>query len=391
LEQSLESMTDFHFISYAQEIIFGHLALTRMGEAFRHVGWERLMLCTNRSMRSNGHVAAVEEAVGDKLVAMFDSVRPHVPDVQLDEVVALAEASDVDAIIGLGGGSPIGMAKAAAYSLEKRRMGQPNTAPSPVAQPMIPVIAIPTTYAGSEMTAVFGVTHTRDAVPRKVTTYDPKVAPKMVVYDPQLTVDLPPDMTASTGINALAHCFEALYSITRHPLSTAAALAGIEHISHALYACYQDGTNPEARTEMLIGAHLAGVALSSVAMGLHHGLCHVLGGAAGVPHGIANSIMLPHAIRFNADATTNELLPAAYAMGTMMDGQRPAQIMDMTAQRVSDLVARMNLPQRLREVGVKHTDLKRLAQLAFQNQTVQNNPKRITDVQQIEALLQAAW
>ncbi len=384
-------MRDFHYISYAQEVIFGHLALTRMSEALRHVGWQRLMLCTNRSMRSSGHVAALEEAVGDKLVAMFDEVHPHVPDVQLDEVVTLAEKNNVDAIIALGGGSPIGMAKAAAYTLEKRRTGQPNTAPSPIAQPMFPVIAIPTTYAGSEMTAVFGVTRTRDATPHKVTTYDPKIAPKMVVYDPQLTLDLPPDMTASTGMNALAHCFEALYSITRHPLSTAAALAGIEHISHALYACYEDGSNIDARTEMLIGAHLAGVALSSVAMGLHHGLCHVLGGVAGVPHGIANSIILPHAIRFNADAAVNELLPAADAMGILVDGQRPAQIMDMTAQRVSRLVGEMNLPQRLREVGVKRTDLKRLAQLAFQNQTVQNNPKRITDAQQIEGLLQAAW
>ncbi len=384
-------MRDFHYISYAQEVIFGQAGLTRMGEALRHVGWQRLMLCTNRSMRSNGGVAALEETVGDKLVAIFDRVHPHVPDVQLDEVVALAEARDVDAIIGLGGGSPIGMAKAAAYTMEKRRTKQPNTAPSPIAQPMIPVIAIPTTYAGSEMTAAFGVTHTRDATPRKVTTYDPKIAPKMVVYDPELTLDLPPDMTASTGINALAHCFEALYSITRHPLSTAAALAGIEHISHALYACYQNGTDLEARTEMLIGAHLAGVSLSSVAMGLHHGLCHVLGGVAGVPHGIANSIMLPHAIRFNADATSNELLPAAQAMGLLVDGQRPAQIMDMTAQRVSNLVAQMHLPQRLREVGVKQSELKRLAQLAFQNQTVQNNPKRISDAQQLEGLLRAAW
>ena len=384
-------MRDFHYISYAQEVIFGHLALTRMGEALRHVGWKRVMLCTNRSMRSNGHVAALADVVGDKLVAVFEGVQPHVPDVQLDEALALAEASNVDAIIGLGGGSPIGMAKATAYSLEKRRTGESNVVSSPTTQPMIPVIAIPTTYAGSEMTAVFGVTHTRDAVPRKVTTYDPKIAPKMVVYDPELTLDLPPDMTASTGINALAHCFEALYSITRHPLSTAAALAAIEHISHALLRCYENGSDLEARTEMLMGAHLAGVALSSVAMGLHHGLCHVLGGAAGVPHGIANSIILPHAIRFNADATSSELLPAAAAMGVAVDGQRPAQIMEMTAQRISDLVGEMDLPQRLREVGVKQTDLKRLAQLAFQNQTVQNNPKPITDAQQIEGLLQAAW
>jgi alcohol dehydrogenase class IV len=385
-------LRDFHYISYAQEVIFGHAALTRMEEAMKHFGWHRLMLCANRSMRSNGHAAAVEGALGDRLVAVFDVVQPHVQDVQVDEALALAAANDVDAIIGLGGGSPIGMAKAVAYTLEDAAIKSPRgQLASPTAQPMIPVVAIPTTYAGSEMTAVFGITHSREPVPRKVTTYDPKIAPKMVVYDPQLTLDLPPELTASSGINALAHCFEALYSVTRHPLSTAAALSGIKKISNSLLSCFQDGGNLQARTEMLAGAHLAGLSLASVAMGLHHGLCHVLGGVAGVPHGIANSIILPHAIRFNADAASAELLPAAEAMGLVVDGQRPVAVMDSVAEQVSGLVREMKLPQRLREVGVKQADLKRLAQLAFQNQTVQNNPKRIQDAGQIEGLLQAAW
>jgi maleylacetate reductase len=384
-------MRDFHFLSYAQEIIFGRAALVRMGEALKHVGWQRLMLCTNPSMLSSGHAADLEAVLGDRLVSAFDRVQPHVQDVQVEEAVALAEASGADSVIGLGGGSSIGMAKAVSFALEKKLTSRSTASSSQLAPLMIPVIAIPTTYAGSEMTATFGVTRSRDPVPRKVTTYAPTVAPKLVVYDPELTLDLPRDLTASSGINALAHCFEALYSITRHPLSTAAALAGLDKISRSLYACFEEGHNLEARSGMLAGAHLAGLALASVAMGLHHGLCHVLGGAAGVPHGIANSIILPHAIRFNADATANELLPAAEAMGIPVHGQRPRQVMDETAQRVSDLAGEMNLPQRLREVGIKHSDLRRLAQLAFQNQTVQNNPKPITDADEIEGLLQAAW
>src|SRR6185295_4629001 len=111
------------------------------------------------------------------------------------------------------------------------------------------------------------------------------------------------------------HCIEALYSRTRNPISTAAATNGAHHISNALLRCYQNGKDLEARTEMFVGAHLAGLSLASVSMGLHHGLCHVLGGTANVPHGIANSIILPHAIRFNADATAPQLLPAAEAIG----------------------------------------------------------------------------
>ena len=293
----------------------------------------------------------------------------------MDEALALARMHDTDAVIGLGGGSSIGMAKAVGF------------------QSSLPIIAVPTTYAGSEMTAVYGVTHTRENPPRKVTASDPKIAPKLVTYDPELTLDLPPEMTASTGINALAHCIEALYSITRHPLSTAVALSGIQHINNALLGCHQDGGNLEARTEMLIGAHLAGLSLASVSMGVHHGLCHVLGGTAHVPHGIANSIILPHAIRFNADATAPQLFPAAEAMGISVHGSSRVTAVESLVQYIFELTGSMNLPERLRDAGVdlKESDLPHLAEIAFQNRTVQSNPKPITDPGQIETLLKIAW
>jgi alcohol dehydrogenase class IV len=198
-------------------------------------------------------------------------------------------------------------------------------------------------------------------------------------------------MTASTGMNALAHCIEAVYSKTRHPLSTAAALAAIRLIIQALPRCYAQGDDLPARAEMLTGAHLAGAALANVSMGLHHGLCHVLGGSANVPHGIANSIILPHAMRFNAEATAPQLLPAVEALGLSPDGQMPAAAVRAAAQKVAELTRRMNLPQRLRDVGVKESDLARLAQLGFQNRTVQNNPRPVSDPGQIEDLLREAW
>ena len=142
---------------------------------------------------------------------------------------------------------------------------------------------------------------------------------------------------------------------------------------------------------MLTGAHLAGLSLASVKMGLHHGLCHVLGGTANVPHGIANSILLPHAIRFNADTTASQLLPAAEAMGISLNGISREVTLEALAQKVFDLVGKMNLPQRLRDAGVKESELPHLAGLGFQNRTVQNNPKPITEPAQIEALLRAAW
>ena len=368
-------MDQFRYVSHAQEVVFAAGALLRLGETVERAGWKRLLLCASRSMKANGTVERVQSVLGERLVAISDGVRPHVQDVQVDEVLALAREHEIDAAIGLGGGSPIGMAKAVGF------------------QSALPITAVPTTYAGSEMTAVYGVTHTRENPPRKVTVTDPKIAPKLVIYDPELTLDLHAEMTASTGINALAHCIEALYSITRHPLSIAAALNGIRHINNALLGCYQDGGNLEARTEMLIGAHLAGLSLASVSMGLHHGLCHVLGGTANVPHGIANSIILPHAIRFNANATAPQLLPAAEAMGISINGSSLVTAVESVAHHIFELTGSMNLPRRLRDAGVdlKESDLPHLAEIAFQNRTVQNNPKPITEPAQIETLLKNAW
>jgi maleylacetate reductase len=366
-------MIGFKYISYTQEVIFAPGALTRLRESVERAGWRGLMLCTSRSMRAGGWVQKIESNLGEKLVAIFDQVQPHVQDVQVHAALALAKETSAEAVIGMGGGSPLGMAKAIGFQLH------------------LPIIAIPTTYAGSEMTAVYGITHTDENPPRKVTVNDPKIMPRLVIYDPELTLDLPPELTASTGINALAHCLEALYSKTRNPLSSAAAIEGVRHIHNALFRCFQEGSNIEARTEMLLGSHLAGFSLASVSMGLHHGLCHVLGGTANVPHGIANAIILPHAIRFNADATATQLVPAAEAMGVSLDGIRPEGAIKVMGRRIFELIGRMDLPQRLREAGVAESDLPRLAEIAFANRTIQNNPKPITSVQQLERLLRDAW
>ena len=387
-------MNEFRYTSYAQEIIFAADSVARLVDAVERFHWRRLMLCSTGSLRRGGHIAMLEKALGSRLVAVYEHVQPHVPDFQVVEALELASEKEIDALIGMGGGSPIGMAKAVSMALEEKRTG-PARAAFPIDQPLVPVIAIPTTYAGSEMTPTYGITYHNGGSARKVTVTDAKITPKLVIYDPLLTLNLSSAMTASTGINALAHCVEALYSITRNPLSTSAALSGMRSIYTALPLCYADGNDLEARTEMLVGAFLAGSALSHVTMALHHGLCHILGGTAGVPHGVANSIILPHAMRFNLDATAIQLAQAAEAIGIGRDKSGP-YISDEAAaeevvERIYELIGQMKLPQHLRDVGVKEADLPYLAQLALQSRAVKSNPKPITDAVQIEALLQAAW
>ena len=388
-------MNEFRFTSYAQEVIFGAGSLAQLEDSVDRFHLRRLMLCTTGSLRRSGQIKLIEKSLGSRLVAIYEHVQPHVPDFQVTEALELASENEVDALIGMGGGSPIGMAKALSVALEERSTGRSAKSIYPTDQPLVPVIAIPTTYAGSEMTPTFGITHHIDGDARKVTLTDSKITPKLVLYDPLLTLNLPPEVTASTGINALAHCIEALYSITRNPLSTSEALSGIHSIYTALPLCYLDGNDLEARTEMLVGACLAGSALSHVSMALHHGLCHILGGTAGVQHGFANSIILPHAMRFNIDATAPQLAQAAEAMGvernTTSAFLSDEAVAEEAVERIYTLIGQMNLPQHLRSVGVKEADIPRLAQLALQSRAVQSNPKHISDVSQIETILQAAW
>lgn len=379
-------MEEFHYEFYAQEVYFGPGSILQLSEAVERLGWRRLVICANSSMRRAGYIGLLERILKDRLAAVFDQVQPHVQDFQVDEVLRLVEENVADAVIGIGGGSPIGMVKAVVSTM----VGKNRAAPSG-GKRYIPVVAIPTTYAGSEMTPIYGITNSRETPPRKVTIKDPVCAPSLVIYDPELTLVLTPEMTASTGINALAHCIEALYSITRNPLSIAAATSGVRLISKALARCYEHGEDLEARGEMQLGAHLAGFSLASVSMGLHHGLCHVLGGTAQVPHGIANSIILPHALRFNAEATAAQLLAAAEAMDIPVDNYRPVEAVEAAAQKIFELTGQMKLPQRLRDAGLKESDLSNIARIAFQNHTVQNNPRRITSASQIEELLREAW
>ncbi len=386
-------MKDFRYTTYAQEIIFGAGSLAKLGDATAVYGWNRLMLCTSPSLRKNGVAAKIEGILGERLAAVFDSVSPHVQMEQVKEALKLADERGVDAVIGLGGGSPIGMAKAVSMNLEAKRAGiEVVQARYPTDQPAVPSVMIPTTYAGSEMTPMYGITQPMaDGSTRKVTTRDDKITPKLVIYDPELTLDLPPSLTASSGINALAHCVEAVYSIRRNPLATASALLGASYIHKSLLRCYQQGSDLAARTQMLVGAHLGGQCIATVALGIHHGTCHVLGGTANVPHGVANSIILPHAIRFNMDTVAPLIAQVGEAMGIARDGQSDEAVGAELAQAIYTLVGQMGLPQRLRDAGVPEDLLPKLAENMLKTKALMENPKPVTSHEQAMSLLRAAW
>lgn len=384
-------MPGFQYAGHAQDVVFQTGAAGELASHLEPYGWRRVLLCTSGSHRQSGRAERVEASLSGRLAASFDSVKPHVQVEQVDEVTRIALDQDVDAVVGLGGGSVIGMAKAVSDRLHEAKTGTLSRLAPPLEPALVPTVMIPTTYAGSEMTSVYGVTQPVDGVRRKMTVSGRNIVPRVVIYDPATTLDLPPDITGTSAMNALAHCFEAIYSQRRDPLSTAAALRGIRAIGHALPRAHANGDDIEARSGLLEGAFLAGSALAQVSMAIHHGVCHVLGGTAGVSHGVANTIVLPHALRFNRDVAAEELAEAAIALdlATRRDDQRQAA--DRVIEWVDSLGRDLGLPKTLRDAGVDESLIPRIAEIALGGSPIQSNPRRVEGQEEMETFVRAMW
>ena len=299
-------------------------------------------------------------------MAEFTDVAPHVPRESVEAARALAAEKQADVVVAMGGGSAIGVGKGIA-------LGE-----------RVSLIAIPTTYAGSEMTPVVGITDRAEG--RKRVQRDPAVLPRLAIYDPEATLDLPAGLTASTGMNALAHCVEACYARDLNPLVPPVALEGVRHIARSLPLCVAAGDDIGAREDLLLGAYLAGFSIANAAMALHHGLCHVLGGRTGIAHGVVNAILLPHVMAFNAEAVPD----AMSAIAEAMDAGARTRAIGAAPRAVAALVATFPLPKRLRDAGVAEDMLGSLAAEAAANPTVKANPKPVTEADLVQ-LLRSAW
>jgi maleylacetate reductase len=272
-------------------VVFGPGTLERVRDVVERVGAARTMLIAGGSAAVIGE--PVRTQLGDRVVVTQDDVRQHVPEELADVAIRQARDANADGVITVGGGSSIGLGKVVAVSLE------------------VPLIAIPTTYAGSEMTSVYGITGER-----KLTRRDPRALPRAVVYDPTTTIGLPPRVTATSGMNALAHCMEAIVGPGATPPSALVAREAAALLPDALRECLHDGADLAARSVTQYAAFLAGRSIALAGTGLQHKLAHILGGRYRAIHAEVHAALLPHVAAFHETEAPAKMADFATALGT---------------------------------------------------------------------------
>ncbi|MDQ1402437.1 MAG: maleylacetate reductase [Actinomycetota bacterium] len=360
--------TTWSHTGYAQRIHFGLDAVDRLNEVVREVGGRRALLVTTEGRLASDAGKRVVDRLGRALASLFSGVRSHVPTSAVQAAVEQAQSDGVDCVVSFGGGSCADLGKAVCYFVEQQA-GTPGA--SYVDRPALPHVSIPTTYSGAELTPFFGMTD--EAARAKSGGGGPTITPIAAIYDPTLTLDTPVRVSAETGMNALAHGVECAYSPRRTPEAEAIALACIERVARTLPLVVAEPGDLTARVAMLEGAVLGGRCLQNASMGVHHGLAQLVGGRTGIPHGLANGLILSSAVAFNADAVPYEMAAIARALGG-------DDAVDAAAAAAIDrLRAAIGLPAGLRECGVTEDDLDAVARLSQGNFSVQSNPRPVSE------------
>lgn len=351
--QAIGSARDFTFTAQPSRVVFARGCLNRLREELDALGARRaLVLCTPQQI---GVAQMASDLLAGASAGIFDGAEMHVPIESARRAREHARSVDADCAVAIGGGSTIGLGKAIAL------------------ESGLPIIAVPTTYAGSEMTPIYGITEAGV----KKTGRDLRVLPRTVLYDPELSLHLPVSMSIVSGINAIAHAAEGLYARDGNPVMSLMAEEGIRALANGLRGIYKLPDDIDARSDALYGAWLCGSVLGHVGMSLHHKLCHTLGGSFNLPHAETHTIVLPHALAYNAPAVPGVMDRIARALG------QPA-----APSGLFDFARELGAPTALREIGMPRDGLQRALKLALSNPYW--NPRSLEE-NALKTLLESAW
>ncbi|RZS81914.1 iron-containing alcohol dehydrogenase family protein [Pigmentiphaga kullae] len=380
----------FQAHSSLTRVVFRPGAVDEAGAELERLGARRPLLLASRRSRTMSPYGRLVDALGDRAAQSVD-VPSHSSVDTVERVARDIAAHGADCLVAFGGGSVIDTAKAAALLLAEggdlARHATRFTPPDAVHVPALrraklPILAVPLTASGAEMTPSFGIAHG----PGKLLFRDERCACRVVLLDPALNAEVPARIVLDTGMNGLAHCLEGLYSRQRSPYATALALDGLARFAAALPAVAERPGDVAARGELLVAANLAGLVLASARSCLHHALCHVLGSRCGVAHGAANAVMLPHVADYNLPAAGAELAMAAAALSAGSETRPEAVARCLRALRQA-----VGAPSRLRDLGVAAEALPEVARHALGERGLALNPRRVAGGDELRQLLEAAW
>ena len=351
-------MKYFVYNGQPSRVVFGAGALAHLEREIDLLGAQRALVLSTPEQAAQAEQVA--ERLGARAAGVFARAVMHVPIETAREARELARRLGADCAVAIGGGSTTGLGKAIALDSG------------------LPILAIPTTYAGSEMTPIYGITEAG----LKKTGKDPRVLPRTVIYDPELTLSLPVAMSVTSGMNAIAHAAEGLYAQDSNPVMDLMAEEGIRAIAQALPAIRRRADDVAARGDALYGAWLCGAVLGNVGMALHHKLCHTLGGSFNLPHAEVHTVVLPQAMAFNASAAPEAMRRIARALGVAEGTSAAAGLFDLAQGN--------GAPTALRDIGMRATDLDKAADIAVSNPYWNPRPIGAAQRAEIRELLQRA-
>jgi len=382
---------DLSFIYYnPTKVIFGENSVKEVALEVEALGGTRAVVVTDRGVVEAGLAARGEAALGRKHAATFDRVIQDSGFHIVNEGAELAREAGADIIVSVGGGSVIDTGKGMSILLKEGGRLEDYSGFQMLTRPQTPHIAIPTTAGtGSEVTyaAVIKNWDTNE----KMLFCDYHIIPSVAILDPTMTAGLPPALTASTGMDALTHAIEALHALQREPIADAMALHAIRLIWEYLPRCVEQGDDLVARGQQQIAALMAGVAFSNAQIGLVHAMAHSVGALFKVPHGLANSILLPHVMLFNLECCADRYALVAQAMGLNTCDVSDEAAGRAAAEAIWELTRRMGLPQRLREAGVPEEGLAAAAELSLSDGSIVYNPRLVFEAEEVLAIFREAW
>ncbi len=378
-------------LRFPTKIVFGRDSVDQIGEESRQYG-DRALLVTGRSaMRKAGIIDRVTEllrASGFKEIHIYDQVE-HDPSTEtVDRGTELAREGRDDVVIGIGGGSALDAAKAIACMVKNEGLVAEYQVGREIEKPGIPFIALPTTAGtGAEITKNAVLTNKAERLKQSVRS--PFMIAKVAIVDPVLTVTMPPRVTAATGMDALTQAIEAYVTLASNPLTDTLALRSISLISHNLVQAFTDGSDMEARESVALGSLMGGMAFANSSLGAVHGLAHPTGALFDVPHGVICALLLPYVMAYNLPVRTTKYAQIAEATGqNVAEAGSEEDAARMAVEAVKALISQLQLPQRLRDIGIYQDDLSKIAKAA-RGSSLNNNPRPTTPAS-LQELLSAA-